>query len=757
MLAVAVAVALLPSLLHAQLEDDGRLYNPPHLEMAGMLSGSFYLSSSAPAAGAPIVIEQSQRLWFEPFLPAVFFDGAGSTRPAPRYLFLPDPSSAASYSDTIPLIEPAAGSFVDGYLDDALTLHPTRRYEVLDVIGVRLRRFPDASLDIEGGYEGNEDPSVGVRRAELMRDHLLSVWGIAPGRLRLLPPQLLAPSNALESELAEARRVVFYSNQPRLFDPLVYHRLSVHTPFLHLFLTLNPRFAAEDIGSIELSVAVGDALVYRDQIVPARDSLRYRLYGIVPVCAALDHSGEQVTAQAVVTLRDGRRFGSNPARLPFDLHTPGLVWVDSAMRVYNDDGVFLLPFYGMNQSAIAPHQERVLREVRDSIRAILTAPRNNQLWLARRAEDSARYHDQVVQAMSEKEGGSDGERTVDGSTGEGAPPPDTAQRDPFFAVLDPPSIPRVRIVSCAEATELMRDSLLAEYRFSSREHEVWNRFYRALRGEMVAALMSQVLPPRMAVIREMEEDGEGDRVAANGDAMMSDWLGFDLNERLAQISTELSTLLNRERHDTAWYTNSYRASPVVLERARTLIRARVAAVRERLVQLLGSDSDRVHIVCDTDNVEIDNLHSRSSLAYPENSMLERRTRVELTIQSAPYPERDESTTEPVIDEQGAQRDSLVGPSSTALPDIPQPLDSVRSDSAMSHSVPHHRMFQSRVSRRSYIPAPEDCGARRMLSVDAERPSHSSAVPARSCSRVAASTSSIDSIIAPGWCSPSGKG
>lgn len=677
---VVLGVFFLPFLLlHAQV-DDGRLYNPPKLDIAGWLTSGLYLGADPSPFGAPIVVTQQMELKFETMLPMIFFDAPGSTVPAPRYRLLSSPSDAAHYSDTLPMIVPAVNQLFDHYMSEGMISKPSRRYEVLDVIGARLRRFPDAELDIEGGYTGGiEDTSVAMRRAEFVRDHFLSVWGIAPGRLHILPPAMLSRPGASLAQEQEGRRVTMYSRNARLFDPMVFHYLQNSGPFLHLSAALDPRFAPEDIRSVELSVAVGSALVYRDWLQPNASS-RYQIDGVVPIYWMIDNPVDPVVAQAVVTLNDGRQFTSNQARLPFDVHLPErLYWIDSTMRVYNDDGIFLMAFQEMGTSRFGPHQDRLLREACDSIHSIMDNPWGNKLWLDQREQDSSERYDEVVGSMeTERESEGDGSEG-DGSVPVAVPESLTKVDSTLFQVIDPPREPRIHIYGYTDAMEVIADSMLAEYEYAMRSSEVGERYYRAFQQEIAAAVMSPAVPPRMVVISNGtastsndassgldtasygepsedadEEDGRG---VLQFNEMMTQWLGFDPEARESQIDEAIEEAIGKLPHDSVWSTSSYQADSGLNARAQVLTKARIVAARNRLMQILGRDSNRVQLQCDTNEVNLNGLHDLRELMLPENRLLERVLRVEVSVGSATYPElphHDEEEEYPVDTERSEE-------------------------------------------------------------------------------------------------------
>lgn len=99
-------------------------------------------------------------------------------------------------------------------------------YELLNVLGARMRRYPDATLTLTGcntnvGVEKN-NRELSRERAEGVRDYLVDVWSIAPERIsveaRNLPSRPSPTRN--EDGRSENRRVELSSSDRRLLDPV---------------------------------------------------------------------------------------------------------------------------------------------------------------------------------------------------------------------------------------------------------------------------------------------------------------------------------------------------------------------------------------------------------------------------------------------------------------------------------------------------------------------------------------------------------
>lgn len=100
-------------------------------------------------------------------------------------------------------------------------------YDVINIIGKRVSQYPQAELTIIG-FNSNQGAEAGNielsrRRAEAVKNYLVSVWGIEPERLKIEARNLPdIPSNPNDPDgIAENRRVEIRANIPQIFEPLV--------------------------------------------------------------------------------------------------------------------------------------------------------------------------------------------------------------------------------------------------------------------------------------------------------------------------------------------------------------------------------------------------------------------------------------------------------------------------------------------------------------------------------------------------------
>jgi outer membrane protein OmpA-like peptidoglycan-associated protein len=142
-----------------------------------------------------IVLKQKELIKrdVKPLLPAVFF-AENSARIPMRYALTTD-----------------TASFQERQLHSMTAL--AAHHEVLNVIGKRMKADPTARITITGCRSQSRDEATDTtlsrQRAETVRDHLTSVWGISPDRMKLMVRGLPAvPSNEDDEDgIAENRRV----------------------------------------------------------------------------------------------------------------------------------------------------------------------------------------------------------------------------------------------------------------------------------------------------------------------------------------------------------------------------------------------------------------------------------------------------------------------------------------------------------------------------------------------------------------------
>lgn len=190
-----------------------------------------------------VTIEEIRTIDASPMLGHIYF-AEGSSEIPPAYVRLAGPEATAGF---------------DGQqFRDTLEKY----YQVLNLVGRRLTDHPEATLTLIGcnANTGKEKGSrkLSARRAEAVRDYLLAVWNIAPGRIQVESRNLPETPSTSRSEegRAENRRVEIRSADPAILDLVrstyLANRISVPA------LVLKPDVVAPH-GVVRWQIAVANA------------------------------------------------------------------------------------------------------------------------------------------------------------------------------------------------------------------------------------------------------------------------------------------------------------------------------------------------------------------------------------------------------------------------------------------------------------------------------------------------------------------
>lgn len=174
-----------------------------HPQLA-VLSASESGNSKLPVEA--LVVEEHSTNSLTPLLMYVFFDSASARLPE-RYTRLTPEQTAAFLPEKI--------------ADPALAVYR----HLLNVVGRRMRDKPKSLLTLTGCNDGLDEKNTGLsrRRAESVRDYLVQVWQIEPGRCRIQERNLPdIPSNPNTDEgAAENRRVELHFNDATMERPVL--------------------------------------------------------------------------------------------------------------------------------------------------------------------------------------------------------------------------------------------------------------------------------------------------------------------------------------------------------------------------------------------------------------------------------------------------------------------------------------------------------------------------------------------------------
>lgn len=255
-------------------------------------------------------------------------------RPLLNYVFF-DEGSAAIPSRYRSLTPADAESFDVGRLYGSGTLETY--YDILNIVGRRLRQSPRASITLTGTNAGTGaekgNTALSESRAEAVRAYLTSAWGIEPERIKVRARNLpeVASDTAQAEAAAENRRVEISSSDAGLLDA-VFTDDTVRTVSPPL-VRFRPNVRAEaGVGTWALTAHQGDAVVATFNgtgTVPGTiewkpaESRAFSTKSTAPITYMLqvrDEAGQQTQAEpgrlAVeqVTLRRKREEGATDRR-----------------------------------------------------------------------------------------------------------------------------------------------------------------------------------------------------------------------------------------------------------------------------------------------------------------------------------------------------------------------------------------------------------------------------------------------------------
>lgn len=185
---------------------------PPSTISRKPLRATIEVNNGSGWTEGPLVIRRftAIRTRLVPLLPYVFFDNRLDDLPA-RYVRISSNTTGQFREANF-----ASHTNLDVYS------------HVLNIVGSRMRTYPDAELTLTGTApdvaEGNPSTAMARSRAESIRGYLNSTWGISKERMRIVPrrdPEV--PTNPETSEgRAENRRVEMSSNRIEILAPLAF-------------------------------------------------------------------------------------------------------------------------------------------------------------------------------------------------------------------------------------------------------------------------------------------------------------------------------------------------------------------------------------------------------------------------------------------------------------------------------------------------------------------------------------------------------
>lgn len=325
--ALALFALAAAATLTAQPGDDlGTLYFPP------TLSVSQQFGTADPVLGITESITPTSAV----LLPILFFDHPGDWTIPERYQVFNGSFAADDYADTLAVHD----------------WNPTAKYyELLNIIGYRMRENPGTTIHLLAGYstDPGEGQEVADARSEVVREYLTNVWHIAPQRIGTLPSRRMCDSSDHALRRQEARQVMIVTNDWELLKPVRYAIAVRSVSSLYMRFMIDPRIDPQQVEEITIVMTGGDRIIGQATVPGHSDSLTYQIRGMWWVSqpnATKDIDFSSIAVDAYVRLRDGRVHRSNTEKIAVQENRYESGGVESMPNS------LVLPFFSYRDSAL---------------------------------------------------------------------------------------------------------------------------------------------------------------------------------------------------------------------------------------------------------------------------------------------------------------------------------------------------------------------------------------------------------------------
>ncbi len=293
-----------------------------------------------------LVMEEVASIELFPLLHYVFFDEGSSTIPD-RYVLFNSPAETQDFSD-----ERIPGGTLEKY------------YHILNIYGYRLRKNPQAKLEIVGCNDSKTPaerrPGLSQERAQAVFNYLHTIWGISPERMKITVRNLpQVPSNLNDPQgIVENRRVELICTDWEVIKPIVSRDPKrLPSPETMTFLMRN---------------GIEDALVASRRIEITRNGQPWRTLSDIGTTTPtvvwdwVDERGsypaDEIPYQArlIVRSKTGEECASDPITIPVMQVTTEQKKIERmADRTLERYNLILFPF---DRYDAGPLNERILRE-----------------------------------------------------------------------------------------------------------------------------------------------------------------------------------------------------------------------------------------------------------------------------------------------------------------------------------------------------------------------------------------------------------
>lgn len=349
LLIVTLVTFLAPLLLVAQDEEES-LYIPPTLLIQDLYPRGSRVNVER------LDVDDGPRFSFHDYsheeslslLPIIFFDHPGDWNLPPRYRLTTDVRGYADTADHWPQVDEGG-----------------KYYELLDIVGYRMTRFPATAVTLRPGYsaEPGETPDVATTRADVIRDYLTTTWKVDPNRITIARPEILSAVDDILPRHEEARCVTIETASWELIRPVRYTTRQRFSQSLPLFFIIDPNLSPDQVATITIVMSTHEGIVGHDS-VPGHPAVEtYVLHGEWSGGKRDPRTFEHaLSVEAIVTTHDGRVRRSNRMRIETEVR-PGNPLDPFPVKSID----ILLPFFGFRDGTLNDYHRMMLRDIIDSI------------------------------------------------------------------------------------------------------------------------------------------------------------------------------------------------------------------------------------------------------------------------------------------------------------------------------------------------------------------------------------------------------
>ena len=240
-----------------------------------------------------IIVEEYTQSNLKPILNYIFFDMMSDEIPS-RYKRID-----------------SAKMFADEYRNFTNMNSLETYYYLLDIVGYRLKKHPNANVELVGTNTGNgqekNNLDLSTRRANSVKKYLVDNWGIADARIkttaRNLPKDPTRPTEGLGDE--ENRRVEIYSNDSRITDAILsFDTISVvRTPYVKFIPSIDAPYGIANSnliakrGDVLLDTTFDNNIAHFDMEITNEIISRNTNFPFTYQLAATDKIGQKVSSQ----------------------------------------------------------------------------------------------------------------------------------------------------------------------------------------------------------------------------------------------------------------------------------------------------------------------------------------------------------------------------------------------------------------------------------------------------------------------------